>query len=389
MPDLIAPHGGVPLRPRLVPEEAQSELRERAKSLQTVPMTSRETSDLVMLAMGAYSPLAGFMGEHDWRGVCDDMRCADGLFWPIPITLSATEELASQISAGDDVALVDGESQEVMGVLSVSEVYKPEKTLECREVFLTTDDKHPGVAKVMAQGAFNLAGAVQCVSEGIYRKQYAGLCLRPSEARKEFTERNWHRVAAFQTRNPMHRSHEYLVRIAIEVTDGVFIHQVLGKLAPGDLPAEVRVKAINALIENYFNRNSVIQGGYPIEMRYGGPREALLHAVIRQNFGCTHLVVGRDHAGVGGYYGPYDAQNIFDELWDGALQLQPIRLDNTFYCTKTKEMATTKTSPAGPDERLSISGTRLREMFTNGEEVPPEFSRPEVLEILKEFYAAQ
>ena len=387
MPELIVPHGGVALAPRLTPEDSHAELRARAGELPQVQMSSRETSDMAMFAMGAYSPLAGFMDEADWQGVCRDMHCADGLFWPIPITLSISEELAGSISSGDEVALLDGETQELMGVMTVSGKYRPDKELECNEVFRTTDEAHPGVAKVMAQAPVNLGGTVQCVSEGIYRETYPDICLRPSEVRQIFSDRGWSRIAAFQTRNPMHRSHEYLVRVAIEVSDAVFIHQVLGKLAPGDMPAEVRVKAINALVENYLNPSSVLQGGYPIEMRYAGPREALLHAVCRQNFGCTLLIVGRDHAGVGKYYGPYDAQEIFDQLKPGDLQIQPLRLDNTFYCERTGEMATTKTSPSAPDQRLMISGTRLREMFNAGEEVPTEFSRPEVLAILKDYYA--
>jgi sulfate adenylyltransferase len=241
----------------------------------------------------------------------------------------------------------------------------------------------------MEQDDVNLAGPVTLVSEGPYPVLFERLFLRPAESRALFAEKGWSRVAAFQTRNPMHRSHEHLAKIAVEVTDGVFIHQVLGKLKPGDIPAEVRVEAIDAMIDHYFVPGTAVQAGYPIEMRYAGPREALLHALIRQNFGCSHLLVGRDHAGVGDYYGPFDAQNIFDELSDGALETQALKVGETFYCERCHGMATDKTCPHGPDDRVSISGTQQRAMLAAGDDIPPEFSRPEVVVILKAFYANQ
>src|SRR5208337_5161158 len=224
-------------------------------------------------------------------------------------------------------------------------------------------------------------------SEGEYPDKYPDLYIRPAQSRAMFLEKGWSNVAAFQTRNPMHRSHEHLVKIAVEVSDGVFIHQVLGKLKAGDIPADVRTRAIQAMIDNYFRPGTVIQAGYPIEMRYAGPREALLHALIRQNFGCSHLVIGRDHAGVGSYYGPFDAQHIFDELWEGALVTQPLKIDVTFYCYKCGGMATARTCPHGAEHRLEISGTKLRGMFANGETIPAEFSRPEVVAVLQEYYS--
>jgi sulfate adenylyltransferase len=238
----------------------------------------------------------------------------------------------------------------------------------------------------MAQGAVNLAGPVRVVSECGWPARYPALYVRPAESRRLFAERGWSEVAAFQTRNPMHRSHEHLVKIAAEVTDGVFIHQVLGKLKEGDIPADVRTRCIDAMISNYFKPGTVIQAGYPIEMRYAGPREALLHAVIRQNFGCSHLIVGRDHAGVGSYYGPFDAQRIFDELWPGALVTRPLKIDVTFYCRKCHGMATGKTCPHSDADQIQISGTEQRRMLAGGEAIPPEFSRPEVVEILREYY---
>jgi len=389
MSNLVPPHGADSLKPLLLPEPERAEEAKRAEGLTQVPLSSREVSDLFMLGMGAYTPLAGFMGEADWRGCCEDMQLADRLFWPIPITLSCTQELGDSIEIGEDVALVDGETGEILGIQTVEEKYAIDRELECTQVFRTTDAAHPGVEKVMSQGPVNLGGPVRTLSEGHFPESYAGLYHRPEETRAMFLEKGWSRVAAFQTRNPMHRSHEYLAKIAVEICDGVLIHQVLGALKPGDIPAEVRVDAIDALANNYFVPGTILQAGYPIEMRYAGPREALLHAVFRQNFGCSHLVVGRDHAGVGDYYGPYDAQDIFDTLPEGSLKTEPLKIDITFFCYKCNGMATNKTCPHETGDRLAISGTRLREMFANGEPIPPEFSRAEVVAVLQDYYGGQ
>ncbi len=386
MSSLVPPHGGQGLKPLLVPDSERAAAAKHAATLTSIPITSRENSDLLMLGMGAYTPLDGFMKHDDWRGVCTEMKLANGLFWPIPITLSADKDVADGISPGDEIALRDAESNEIMAILTVTEKYTVDKTLECERVFRTADPAHPGVAKVMAQGDVNLAGPVRTISEGVYPELYQGLYLRPAETRMVFEDKGWTSVAAFQTRNPMHRSHEYLAKIAVEICDGVIIHQVLGALKPGDIPAQTRVRAINALTENYFVPGSVVQAGYPIEMRYAGPREALLHTLFRQNFGCSHQVIGRDHAGVGDYYGPFDSHDIFDTLPPGALVTQPLKIDITFYCFKCDGMATGKTCPHGEEERLHISGTRLREMFANHEEIPREFSRPEVVEVLQAYY---
>jgi len=388
MSKLVPPHGSDTVMPLLVPETERAVSLRRAQALVRVPMTSRETSDFLMMAMGAYTPLTGFMRHDDWRGCCADMKTADGLFWPIPITLSCSKDLAGSIAVEDTVALVDQGSGEIMGVMEVTEKYAIDREFECHHVFRTADPKHPGVAKVLGQGEVNLAGRVEALSEGAYPEQYKGLYHRPEETRALFAERGWSQVAAFQTRNPMHRSHEHLAKIAIEICDGVLIHQVLGALKVGDIPAEVRVKAIDRLTERYFVPGTYVQAGYPIEMRYGGPREALLHALFRQNFGCSHLVIGRDHAGVGSYYGPFDAQHIFDTLPPDSLCIQPLKIDVTFYCYECGGMATARTCPHGDERRLQISGTRLREMFANNEKIPDEFSRPEVVAILKEYYAS-
>jgi len=384
---LVEPHGGEGLKALFAPQSERAAELERARGLTQVPMTSREVSDVLMMAMGAYTPLDGFMGQADWRGVCLDMKLENGVFWPIPITLSCDKDLAASIGLEEEVALVDGENGEILAIMEVTEKYGPDKGLECEQVYRTRDAAHPGVQKVLQQGKVNLGGRVTCLAEGDYPEKYPELYIRPAEARAMFLQNGWSRVAAFQTRNPMQRAHEHLVKIAIEVTDGVFIHQVLGKLKPGDIPAEVRTDAIQAMIDNYFVAGTVIQAGYPIEMRYAGPREALLHALIRQNYGCSHLIVGRDHAGVGDYYGPFDAHHIFDTLWDGALETRALKIDITFYCKRCFGMATGKTCPHDDSDRIHISGTQQRAMLEEGAPVPPEFGRPEVIDILRKYYA--
>ena len=385
MSKLVPPHNSEQVKPLLLPEAELAAECKRAEKLRKIPLDSRAVSDVFMLAMGAYTPLGGFMGHDDWRGSCLDMKLTSGVFWPIPITLPVEKDHADGVGA-EEVTLVD-ESGEILAIMDVHEKYSIDRQLETKHVYRTADPKHPGVAKVFAQGEVNLAGPVRVLSEGEYPAKYAALYVRPAKARAMFLERGWSNVAAFQTRNPMHRSHEHIVKIAVEVSDGVFVHQVLGKLKADDLPAEVRTRAIQAMIDNYFRPGTVIQAGYPIEMRYAGPREALLHALIRQNFGCSHLVVGRDHAGVGNYYGPFDSHRIFDQLWEGALLTKPLTIDVTFYCRKCFGMATAKTCPHDPKHHISISGTQQREMLSTNAEIPPEFSRPEVVAILKEYYA--
>ncbi len=355
MRQLVSPHASQTVKPLLLPEVQRTAEAKRAEKLKRIPLDPRAVSDVFMLAMGAYTPLDGFMGHDDWRGSCLDMKLADGVFWPIPITLPIDNDLAGSVGVGELVALADAESREILAVMEVAEKYVIDKQIEAEHVYRTTDPKHPGVAKVLEQGDINLAGRVVALSEGEYPVKYSDLYVRPAEARVMFLEKGWSRVAAFQTRNPMHRSHEHLAKIAVEVSDGVFIHQVLGRLKAGDIPAEVRTRAIQAMIDNYFRPGTILQAGYPIEMRYAGPREALLHALIRQNFGCSHLIVGRDHAGVGDYYGPFDAHHVFDELWDGALQTRALKFDVTFYCRKCYGMATGKTCPHDPDNHIGTS----------------------------------
>lgn len=385
---LVNPHGKEKkLKPLLLTGDQFREEKQKAKSLPQVMLTSRETSDLIMLGIGAFTPLDGFMTKEDWKGVCDDYRTSQGIFWPVPITLSVPREQADRLKDGQEVALTDEETDELMGSMTVQEKYTIDKTYECKQVFKTTDTQHPGVAKLMAQGEVNLAGTVKVFSDSYYPELYKDVYLRPAQTREIFQNKGWNTVAALQLRNPMHRSHEYLAKVAIEICDGVLIHQLIGKLKPGDIPAEVRVRAVNALVENYFVKDTCIQAGYPMEMRYAGPREALLHAVFRQNYGCSHLIVGRDHAGVGEYYGPFDAHRIFDEIPKDSLELQPLKMDWTFYCYKCNGVASIRTCPHCKEDRLLLSGTMLRRMLSGEEEVPDHFSRPEVLTILKDYYA--
>ncbi len=386
---LVNPHGREKkLKPLLLLGSELEKARGYAKTLKTLSMTSRETSDLIMMGIGAFTPLEGFMGKDDWKGVCDKFTMKDGVFWPIPITLSADKGTADGIKVGDDVALIDAETSEIMGIISVSEKYSIDKAYECQKIFTTTDTEHPGVQKVMAQGDINIAGKVKVLNEGSYPIEFKEIYRRPAEVRKIFEDKGWSTVAAFQTRNPMHRSHEYLAKVAIETTDGVLIHQLIGKLKPGDIPASVRAVAINTLIDKYFVKDTIVQAGYPMEMRYAGPREALLHAVFRQNYGCSRLIVGRDHAGVGDYYGPFDAHKIFDEIPKDALELRPLKMDWTFFCHKCDGMASARTCPHSKEDRLILSGTMLRKLLSEGKEIPDHFSRPEVVSILKDYYGS-
>jgi sulfate adenylyltransferase len=387
MSKLVHPHGGESLKPLLLADAALRAERARAQTLPRLRVSSREKGDLIMLGIGGFSPLEGFMTRADWEGVCDGYRMASGLFWPIPITLSAAKADAGGIRTGSELALVDPDSDEILATMNVTEKYAIDKAHECMSVFRTTDAEHPGVKMVLAQGEVNLAGPVKVLSDGGFKAKYGALFMTPAETRAEFERLGWSKVAAFQTRNPMHRSHEYLAKVAIEVCDGVLVHSLLGALKPGDIPAEVRTPAIAALIDKYFVKNTVVQAGYPLDMRYAGPREALLHALFRQNYGCSHQIVGRDHAGVGSYYGPFDAHHIFDQIPKGSLETQALKIDWTFWCYQCGGMASARTCPHDEKDRLNVSGTKLRKWLSEGNPVPAEFSRPEVLAILRDYYA--
>jgi sulfate adenylyltransferase len=362
--------------------EALAAERARAQTLPAVQVSSREKGDLIMLGIGGFTPLEGFMTRADWQGVCDGYRTTAGLFWPIPITLSTD----AAVAVGSEIALADPDGGELLATMRVTEKYAIDKAHECASVFRTTDAAHPGVKMVMQQPQVNLAGPVKVLSDGGFKAKYGALFMTPAETRTEFERLGWSRVAAFQTRNPMHRSHEYLAKVAIEVCDGVLVHSLLGNLKPGDIPAHVRTRAISVLIERYFRQGTVVQAGYPLDMRYAGPREALLHALFRQNYGCSHQIVGRDHAGVASYYGPFDAHRIFDEIPRDALETQPLKMDVTFWCYCCGGMASGRTCAHGDADRLQVSGTQLRKWLSQGSPVPPEFSRGEVVEVLRAYY---
>jgi sulfate adenylyltransferase len=370
----------------LTGEELAAEQR-RAQSLPRVRVSSREKGDIIMLGIAGFTPLDGFMTRADWEGVCDGMKTAGGVFWPIPITLSTDKSAADSIRTGQDIALADPDNGALIATMTVTEKYVIDKAHECATVFRTTDVAHPGVKLVMDQADVNLAGPIKVLSTGGFADRYGALFMTPAETRALFTSLGWSKIAAFQTRNPMHRSHEYLVKVAIEVCDGVMVHSLLGALKPGDIPAEVRTRAIATLAAKYFVKKTVVQAGYPLDMRYAGPREALLHALFRQNYGCSHQIVGRDHAGVGSYYGPFDAHHIFDQIPKGALETQPLKIDVAFWCYKCGGMASGRTCPHDDADRLQVSGTQLRKSLSEGAVVPPEFSRPEVVAILRAYFA--
>ncbi|MFO7862018.1 MAG: sulfate adenylyltransferase [Desulfosalsimonas sp.] len=408
MSNLIPPHGGKGLTICLLEGAELEAEKKKAEGLKKVSLSPRERGDLIMIGTGGFSPLDGFMTKADWKSVCDGYQLSDGTFWPVPVTLSASQEEADAISEGEEITLYDPETNEAMATMKVTEKFEmteENKRYECEKVFMgegtptpeefwkIAEDEHPGVQMVMNQKPFNLAGPVKVLSEAEFPTKYKGIYMRPSESRKIFEERGWQKVAALQLRNPMHRSHEYLAKIAIEVSDGCFIHSLVGNLKPGDIPAEVRVKCIDVLVNNYFVADKVVQGGYPLDMRYAGPREALLHATFRQNYGCSHMIIGRDHAGVGDFYGMFEAQTIFKfgkipaPAEEGkALLCEPLNIDWTFYCHKCDGMASLKTCPHTKEDRVLLSGTMLRKMLSEGGELPDHFGRKEVLDILRNYY---
>ena len=405
MSKLVAPHGGKGLVCALLEgNEREAELK-KAAGLKQIEISARAKGDLIMMGIGGFSPLTGFMTKADWKGVCENFQLADGTFWPVPITLDVTTEEAADIKEGQEIALV--RKGEVFATMKVTEKYamtEADKKFECEKVFMGNGEEsvggkfwevapkdHPGVIMVFAQKDVNLAGPVKVLSEGTYPTEYPGVYLRPAQVRAMFDERGWANVAALQLRNPMHRSHEYLAKIAVEVCDGVLIHSLIGNLKPGDIPADVRVKAIDILIDKYFVKDFVINAGYPLDMRYAGPREGLLHATFRQNYGVNNMLIGRDHAGVGDFYGLFEAQEIFDRIpttGDAGkdLQCKPMKIDWTFYCHKCDGMASLRTCPHTKDDRVILSGTKLRKALSDGAEIVPHFGRDEVLDHLKVYY---
>ncbi|MEG4285354.1 sulfate adenylyltransferase [Microcoleus sp. A006_D1] len=374
-PDRIAPHGGI-LVNRIATLDQRQDFFDKAESLPRVQLSDRSISDLQMIAIGALSPLKGFMGEADYRSVVKEMRLSNGLPWSIPIALPVSEAVADTLTEGTLVRL-DSPAGEFAGVLELTEKYRYSKEEEALNVYRTDDLKHPGVQVLDQSGPVNLAGEVWLLEREL-DVRFPQYQIDPAKSRILFKEKGWKTIVGFQTRNPIHRAHEYIQKCALETVDGLFLHPLVGTTKDDDIPADVRMRCYEILLEKYYPKERVILAINPAAMRYAGPREAIFHALIRKNYGCTHFIVGRDHAGVGDYYGTFDSQHIFDEFEPGELGIVPMKFEHAFYCTVTEQMATTKTSPSTPEQRVHLSGTKVREMLRAGKLPPPQFSRPEV-----------
>ena len=377
---LIAPHGGE-LVSNMASEVERVDLQERARGLPEITVGSRQLADLEMLAIGAYSPLSGFMKRADYLGVVNNMHLENGLPWSVPITLSVTSEQAVSLKEGSQVALVN-EQGTLQAVMLLEEKYGYDKQHEASKVYRTTEEAHPGVKVVYQQGDVLLGGAVRVVA--LPNQAFAEYRFTPVQSRRQFTERGWKRVVGFQTRNPVHRAHEYIQKCALETVDGLYLHPLVGDTKGDDIPADVRMRCYEVLLEHYYPEDRVVLGVLPASMRYAGPREAVFHALMRKNYGCSHFIVGRDHAGVGNYYGTYDAHYIFAEFDPAKLGIIPMFFDHTFFCRACDSMASSKTCPHGTDQHVTLSGTKVRQMLQAGEIPPREFSRPEVAKVLIE-----
>ena len=382
MPDhqTIAPHGGT-LVDLLVPGEQRDRARTEADHLPKLVVSERELSDLEMLAVGALSPLTGFVGEADYLSVLDTMHLSNGLAWSIPVTLSLTDEDVKRIGAGTSVALLPAEGAPPLAIVDLAEVFKRDREKEALAVFGTEDLEHPGVRALQEAGDFCLAGPARALTLPEH-DDFVRYRLTPAQTRAEFADRGWRTVVGFQTRNPIHRAHEYIQKCALEMVDGLLVHPLVGATKGDDVPADVRMRCYEALFEGYYPKDRAMVSVFPAAMRYAGPKEAIWHAICRKNYGCTHFIVGRDHAGVGSYYGTYDAQRIFESFEPGELGITPLMFEHSFWCNACEGMASPKTCPHGEDTRVSLSGTKVREMLRAGERPPIEFSRPEVAEIL-------
>ena len=376
---MIRPHGGT-LVDRTLSGNARQAAFETAHSLPRVELSERAMADLECIATGVYSPLEGFMTEEQYRSVIKHMRLPSGAAWTVPVALQLDEKRGERVPLDAEVALATP-SGEIIATMKVTSKYRPDQDAEATQVYRTTEDKHPGVAIMRSEGPVYIGGPITVVGE-IAHDDFREFRRTPAQTRDAFAERGWKTVVAFQTRNPIHRAHEYITKVALEQVDGLMIHPLVGGTKADDIPAPVRMLCYQALLKHYYPQNRTLLSTFPAAMRYAGPMEAILHALSRQNYGCTHFIVGRDHAGVGSYYGTYDAQKMFDEFNADELAITPLKFENAFFCNRTKQMATEKTSPATPEERLSLSGTMLRAMLTRGE-IPPEWvTREEVAKVL-------
>ena len=378
----IAPHGGH-LVNRLATAAETSALTERLFMLPRVALTPRAVWDLDMLGVGAFSPLTGFLTQPDYDSVVERMRLANGLPWSIPITLSATPAEAESLQAGGEVALVDSQG-DVRAVLTLQQIFERDLEREAEFVYRTTEPAHPGVAAIQREGSLLLGGPVTVLERNVLGEPFRAHALDPAETRRAFAEREWQSVVGFQTRNPVHRAHEYLQKCALEIADGLLLHPLVGETKDDDIPADVRMQCYRVLLDGYYPRDRVLLSVLPAAMRYAGPREAILHALVRKNYGCTHFIVGRDHAGVGNYYGTYDAHHIFRNFAPGELGIQALFFDHAFFCTACNGMASAKTCPHTSESHVVLSGTKVRSMLREGSAPPPEFSRPEVASVLIE-----
>ena len=379
MKTLIQPHGGKLVNCYLSEQERKETLL-RAINLPRLTLSIRNIADLECIATGVYSPLNGFVNEQEYNSIVKDMRLPNGLAWSIPVTLQIPESEAEQYKLDSEIALAHPNG-EILAVMTVNSKFKPDQNFEAEQVYRTSESAHPGVKAMLQEGNVYLGGAIKLINSVPFQ-DFLDYRLTPEASRIEFAQREWNTVVAFQTRNPIHRAHEYITKIALELVDGLFINPLVGQTKSDDIPADVRMQCYQVLMQKYYPQNRVCLGVFPAAMRYAGPREAIMHAIARQNYGCTHFIVGRDHAGVGDYYGTYDAQYIFDEFTEDELQITPLKFEHAFYCTRSQSMATGKTSPSSKEERIHLSGTKVREMLRSGKTPPPEFSRPEVAEIL-------